>query len=188
MQYKQKDKNAQNNESSEQWPFQAFFITFLSTIKTPKNCPFCKNFLCNILLHMQHVFGPSYTLYIEIQCPLFANKTPSFCPPEKNGISRQGKRLRFNFNSTRYNYPQRLVSAFCIFIRLRLFMFQAQNRRLYNEKVRIFINRPCFCIIIQRIFMYNVYTAKSVLLYQIDSIVSLGKLRLVMTNLVQGLC
>ena len=35
----------------------------------PKNCPFCKNFLCNILLHMQHVSGPSYTLYIEIQCP-----------------------------------------------------------------------------------------------------------------------
>ena len=40
----------------------------------PKNCPFCKIFLCNILLHMQHVFGPSYTLYIENPCPPHKDK------------------------------------------------------------------------------------------------------------------
>ena len=40
----------------------------------PKNCPFCKNFLCNILLHMQRDFWPSYTLYIEIQCPPHKDK------------------------------------------------------------------------------------------------------------------
>ena len=40
----------------------------------PKNCPFCKNFLCNILLHMQRDFRPPYTLYIEIQCPPHKDK------------------------------------------------------------------------------------------------------------------
>ena len=40
----------------------------------PKNCPFCKNFLCKILLHMQHDFRPPYTLYIEIQCPPHKDK------------------------------------------------------------------------------------------------------------------
>ena len=40
----------------------------------PKKCPFCKNFLCNILLHMQRDFWPSYTLYIEIQCPPHKDK------------------------------------------------------------------------------------------------------------------
>ena len=34
-----------------------------------KKCLFCKNFLCNILLHMQRFFGLPHTLYIEIQCP-----------------------------------------------------------------------------------------------------------------------
>ena len=127
----------------------------------PKKRPFCKNFLCNILLHMQQDL---YIIYSNL-CPPYTNKTPLFCPPEKNGISRQSKRLRFNFSLPRYNYPRSLVSAFCIFIRLQLFIFSAQNRHLFIEKVRIFINRPCFCIIIQRIFMYNVYTAKIVLLY-----------------------
>ena len=127
----------------------------------PKNCPFCKNFLCNILLHMQHDL---YIIYSNL-CPLFANKTLLFCPPEKNGISRQSNRLRFDFSPARYNYPRRLVSAFCIFIRLRLFIFSPQNRHLFIEKVRIFINRPCFCIIIQCIFMHNVYTVKIVSLY-----------------------
>ena len=127
----------------------------------PKNCPFCKNFLCNILLHMQRDL---YIIYINL-CSPYANKTLLFCPPEKNGISRRGKRLRFHFNSARYKYTRSLVSAFCIFIQLRLFIFEAQNRHLFIEKVRIFIKRPCFCIIIQRIFMYNVYTAKIVLLY-----------------------
>ena len=40
----------------------------------PKNCPFCKIFLCNILLHMQRDFQPPYTLYIEIQCPPHKDK------------------------------------------------------------------------------------------------------------------
>ena len=40
----------------------------------PKKCPFCKIFLCNILLHMQHVSGLPYTLYIEIQCPPHKDK------------------------------------------------------------------------------------------------------------------
>ena len=40
----------------------------------PKNCPFCKNFLCNILLHMQHVSGLPYTLYIENPCPPHKDK------------------------------------------------------------------------------------------------------------------
>ena len=40
----------------------------------PKNCPFCKNFLCIILLHMQRDFRPPYTLYIEIQCPPHKDK------------------------------------------------------------------------------------------------------------------
>ena len=127
----------------------------------PKKCPFCKIFLCNILLHMQHDL---YIIYSNL-CSLSANKTPLFCPPEKNGISRRGNRLRFDFSLPRYNYPRSLVSAFCIFIRLRLFIFLPQNCHLFIEKVRIFIKRPLFCIIIQWIFMYNVYTAKIVLLY-----------------------
>ena len=127
----------------------------------PKNRPFCKIFLCNILLHMQHDL---YIIYSNL-CPLSANKTPLFCLPEKNGISRQSKRLRFHFSLPRYKYTRRLVSAFCIFIQLQLFIFSPQNRYLFIEKVRIFIKRPCFCIIIQRIFMYNVYTAEIVLLY-----------------------
>ena len=40
----------------------------------PKKCPFCKNFLCNILLHMQRDFWPSYTLYIENPCPPHKDK------------------------------------------------------------------------------------------------------------------
>ena len=40
----------------------------------PKKCPLCKKFLCNILLHMQRDFRPSYTLYIEIQCPPHKDK------------------------------------------------------------------------------------------------------------------
>ena len=40
----------------------------------PKNCPFCKIFLCNILSHMQRDFRPPYTLYIEIQCPPHKDK------------------------------------------------------------------------------------------------------------------
>ena len=127
----------------------------------PKKCPFCKKFLCNILLHMQRDL---YIIYNNL-CLLFANNPPLFCPPEKNGISRRSKRLLFDFNSGWYNYPRSFVSAFCIFIRLWLFIFSPQNRHLFIEKVRIFINRPLFCIIIQRIFMYNVYTAKIVLLY-----------------------
>ena len=94
--------------------FAPFFITFLGTIKMPKNCPFCKIFLCNILLHMQLDL---YIIYSNL-CPLSANNPPLFCPPEKNGISRQGNRLRFDFSSARYKYTRRLVSAFCIFIRL----------------------------------------------------------------------
>ena len=127
----------------------------------PENCPFCKNFLCNILSHMQQNL---YIIYNNL-CPLSANKTPLFCPPEKNGISRQSKRLRFVFIPARYSYPLSLVSTICIFIRLWLFIFSPQNRHLFIEKVRIFIKRPCFCIIIQRIFMYNVYMMKIVLLY-----------------------
>ena len=127
----------------------------------PKKCPFCKNFLCNILLHMQQDL---YIIYSNL-CSLSANNPPLFCPPEKNGISRQSNRLRFDFSSARYKYTRSLVSAFCIFIRLWLFIFSPQNRHLFTEKVRIFINRPLFCIIIQWIFMYNVYTAKIVLLY-----------------------
>ena len=119
MQYKQKDKNARNNESFEYWPFWPFFITFLGIVKMPKNCLFCKNFLCNILLHMQQDL---YIIYSNL-CTLYANKTPLFCPPEKNGISRQSKRLRFDFNLAQYNYPLSLVFTICIFIRLRLFMF-----------------------------------------------------------------
>ena len=122
-----------------------------------KNYLFYRPHLCNFLY---------YIIYkSRVKCPLFANNPPLFCPPEKNGISRQGKRLRFDFSSARYKYTRSLVSAFCIFIRLRLFIFSPQNRHLFIEKVAIFINRPCFCIIIQCIFMYNVYTAKIVLLY-----------------------
>ena len=40
----------------------------------PKNCPFCKSFLCNILLDMQHDFRPPYTLYIENPCPPHKDK------------------------------------------------------------------------------------------------------------------
>ena len=40
----------------------------------PKKCPFCKNFLCNILWYMQQDFRPPYTLYIEIQCPPHKDK------------------------------------------------------------------------------------------------------------------
>lgn len=40
----------------------------------PKKCPFCKIFLCNILLHMQHIFGLPYTLYIENPCPPHKDK------------------------------------------------------------------------------------------------------------------
>ena len=94
--------------------FGRFFVTFLGTIKMPKNCPFCKNFLCNILLHMQRDL---YIIYSNL-CTLYANKTPSFCPPEKNGPRTQSKRLRFDFSPARYKYTRSLVSAFCIFIRL----------------------------------------------------------------------
>ena len=127
----------------------------------PKNCPFCKIFLCNILWYMQLDL---YIIYSNL-CPLSANNPPLFCLQEKNGISRRGKRLRFAFSSARYNYPRSFVSAFCIFIRLWLFIFSPQNRHLFIEKVVIFINRPCFCIIIQWISMYNVYTVKIVFLY-----------------------
>ena len=114
MQYKQKDKNARNNESFEYWPFWPIFITFLGIVKMPKNCLFCKNFLCNILLHMQQDL---YIIYSNL-CTLYANKTPSFCPPEKNGISRQSKRLRFDFIMGRYVYTPSAPERFCIIIPL----------------------------------------------------------------------
>ena len=50
------------------------FHNFFRYYQNAEKLPFLQNFLCNILLHMQHVFGPSYTLYIEIQCPPHKDK------------------------------------------------------------------------------------------------------------------
>ena len=92
----------------------AVFHNFFGYYQNAEKLPFLQNFLCNILLHMQHDL---YIIYINL-CSPYANKTPLFCPPEKNGNSRRGKRLRFDFNPARYNYPRSLVSTICIIIRL----------------------------------------------------------------------
>ena len=52
----------------------AVFHNFFGYYQNAEKLPFLQNFLCNILLHMQRDFCPSYTLYIEIQCPPHKDK------------------------------------------------------------------------------------------------------------------
>lgn len=66
---------------------------------------------------VQYNETPIYIIIYKI-CPLYANKIPLFCPPEKNGNSRRGNRLRFHFNHRQYVYIPSVLGRFCIIIRL----------------------------------------------------------------------